>query len=149
MRRAQTCVVHGGNLPVVKREASEVVADARTRLLGLSDSAVDVVEQLLQSKDEDIRLKTTRDMLDRVIPRLSTAAHLVVDTTADRDPGEAKRSAAEIVRERLDELRGRHEQATVFRAPSWAATDGAVIDINAYVVDSGTEPKEVDDDATA
>lgn len=58
IRGATVCPTHGGLAPQVRQSAA-------LRLKALEDSAVDALEDLLQSEAEAIRLATARDVLDR------------------------------------------------------------------------------------
>ncbi len=144
------CEMHGGRLPNVKRAAAERVQAAREKVASAAESAVDTLTALLDDKDPQVRHKAAETLLSMVIPRLSAAAHLVVDTTGNGD-GQPVQSAAQIVRERLDMLRQQQERATV--VPSWrSAAPGDLVDMHAVVVDVAdvhAEPEEVDDDAFA
>lgn len=66
IRGAAYCLVHGGKLPNVKKAAAAVVDAARMRLIGLTDDAVDVLEDLTRPGTADaIRLKAATEILDR------------------------------------------------------------------------------------
>lgn len=66
IRGAAYCLVHGGRLPTVKKAAAAAIETARMRLVGLTDDAVDVLEDLTRSGTADaIRLKAATEILDR------------------------------------------------------------------------------------
>lgn len=67
LRGTTVCVSHGARLPSVSAHAEAVVDAARLRLMGLADSAVDVLEDLIQKgTNEQIRLKAAENVLNRV-----------------------------------------------------------------------------------
>ena len=66
LRGAHVCLKHGGRLPNIKDHAEAVVEAARMRLIGLSDLAIDQLEDLVQNASaEKIRLDAAKDILDR------------------------------------------------------------------------------------
>src|SRR5690606_17130066 len=66
LRGATVCHAHGGRLKNVKEHAEAVVEGARMRLIGLSDLAIDQLEDLVQNASaEKIRLDAAKDILDR------------------------------------------------------------------------------------
>lgn len=66
LRGTTVCVRHGGNLPNVKEHAEAVVDAARMRIMGLTDEAVDGLEELIQvGTAPQIRLNAIKEVLDR------------------------------------------------------------------------------------
>jgi HEAT repeat protein len=60
--------VHGGQLPSVRAAAEAEVTELRTRALSIADRALDVVEDALEDKDPNVRLRASAQLLDRVLP---------------------------------------------------------------------------------
>jgi hypothetical protein len=58
IRGGTVCRVHGGSAPQVQKAA-------RQRILDLVDPALSTLEQLLDSRREDVRLGAVKDILDR------------------------------------------------------------------------------------
>lgn len=91
------CVFHGAQLPKVKEKAAERIAKARRELLGLAPSAVDVINDIMISGDNDsVRLKAAQDVLDRTGILKGQEINLDVKTHD---------SAAEEIRLKLEEMR--------------------------------------------
>lgn len=68
LRGATVCIVHGGRLPNVRKHAEEVREAAKLRLLGLSDMAIDTLEDLADAQGTAgpaVRLKAATEILDR------------------------------------------------------------------------------------
>lgn len=68
IRGATVCLVHGGRLPNVRKHAEEVREAAKMRLLGLSDMAIDTLEELADAQGAAgpaVRLKAATEILDR------------------------------------------------------------------------------------
>jgi tRNA A37 N6-isopentenylltransferase MiaA len=91
LRGTNVCQKHGGSLPHVKEHAAAVVEAARLRLIGMSDQAIDVIEDLsLNATAEQVRLKASTEILDRAGVRagvevdFSGQVDLTVETAADR-----------------------------------------------------------------
>lgn len=60
------CNTHGYQLPSVKEAAAKRVEDARQKLMGLTPTAMDVVEHLmLTASQEGVKLKAALEILDR------------------------------------------------------------------------------------
>lgn len=98
IRGITVCAMHGGKRPAMKKKADSVVEAARMRLLGLSDQAVDVLEDLIQvGTNEAIRLKAAQDILDR--NGIKGTIDVNVEVEHKTDP-------ALIVSERLKKLSG-------------------------------------------
>jgi hypothetical protein len=99
LRGTTTCIKHGGQLPVVQDHANAVVEAARLRLVGLTDLAIDQIEDLMQNATgEGIRLKAAQDVLDRS----GVKGAVEIDVTVKQEE-----TAAERVRERLAEISAR------------------------------------------
>lgn len=63
------CGKHGGAKVETQQNAQEIIKHARDRLVGISDSAVTVYEEILtpgSGANDSIRLKAASDVLDRV-----------------------------------------------------------------------------------
>lgn len=98
IRGITVCAMHGGKRPNMQKKAESVVEAARMRLLGLSDQAVDVLEDLIQvGTNEAIRLKAAQDILDR--NGIKGTIDVNVEVEHKTDP-------ALIVSERLKKLAG-------------------------------------------
>lgn len=65
VRGTNVCTKHGAQLPQVQKAAADRVAMARLQLFGATPDAFDVIEGLLQSPTEMIRLKAATEILDR------------------------------------------------------------------------------------
>lgn len=68
LRGATVCISHGGRLPNVRKHAEEVREAARMRILGLSDMAIDTLEELADAQGTAgaaVRLKAATELLDR------------------------------------------------------------------------------------
>ena len=60
------CNTHGYQLPVVQKKAAQLVEEARQHMLGLTPSAMDVIEEImLKGTQEAVRLKAATEILDR------------------------------------------------------------------------------------
>lgn len=103
LRGGRVCYVHGGQLPSVRAAAEAEVTELRTRALSIADRALDVVEEALEDKDPNVRLRASAQLLDRVLPRQQSGASVSV-VVGDVAPP-VKISSAEIIRERLAALR--------------------------------------------
>lgn len=103
LRGATVCVRHGGNLTNVREHAEAVVESARLRLVGNTDRAVDVLEELMQpGTSENVRLKAATEVLDRSGVRGGIDIHTETEVTVN---------PSELLAERLDTLRRRSEEA--------------------------------------
>ena len=80
------------------------MSELRTRALSIADRALDVVEDALEDKDPNVRLRASAQLLDRVLPRHQAGVSVVVGIGADGAAGQGL-SASEIVRQRLAALR--------------------------------------------
>ena len=66
IRGHNVCTAHGGQLPVVKQKAAFNVEQARQQMLGISPSAIDVIEDIMMNgSQEAVRLKAAEIVLDR------------------------------------------------------------------------------------
>lgn len=67
LRGATVCLSHGGHLPSVKEHAQAVVEAARMRMIGLTDDAIDAIEDLVSNPQTQaaVRLKAATEILDR------------------------------------------------------------------------------------
>lgn len=99
LRGAMVCYVHGGKMPHVQKKAAAVVEAARLKLLGLSEEAVEVLEDLVKPGTPDaIRLKAAQDILDRAGLKGAIDVSLTVEHTVD---------AASLISEKLDRIAGK------------------------------------------
>jgi hypothetical protein len=112
LRGTTVCVKHGGQLKDVKQHAEAVVEGARLRLVGLSDDAIDVIEQLLDPQTSaQVRLKAATEVLDRAGVRGGVDIHQETQVTVnpsellDQRLAQLRRRGAEA-RERLSEVFG-------------------------------------------
>jgi hypothetical protein len=103
LRGGRVCYVHGGQLPSVRAAAEAEVTELRTRALSIADRALDVVEDALEDKDPNVRLRASAQLLDQVLPRQQAGASVNVVVGDIAPPVQV--SAAEIIRQRLDALR--------------------------------------------
>lgn len=78
LRGGRVCYVHGGQLPSVRAAAEAEVTELRTRALSIADRALDVVEEALEDKDPNVRLRASAQLLDRVLPRQQAGASVNV-----------------------------------------------------------------------
>lgn len=96
IRGGTVCLQHGAHLPSVKEAAQERVEAARLRLIGLTEDAIDALEEIVDgSAGPQLRLKAATEILDRA--GLKGAPDLTVQV-------EAVVSPAEMIRERLAKL---------------------------------------------
>jgi hypothetical protein len=112
LRGGRVCYVHGGQLPSVRAAAEAEVSELRTRALSIADRALDVVEDALEDKDPNVRLRASAQLLDRVLPRQQPGASVNVLVAEVAPPVQV--SAADIIRQRLQALR----EAQLRPAPS-------------------------------
>lgn len=86
-------------MPHVQKKAAAVVEAARLKLLGLSEEAVEVLEDLVKPGTPDaIRLKAAQDILDRAGLKGAIDVSLTVEHTVD---------AASLISEKLDRIAGK------------------------------------------
>ena len=125
IRGMSHCLVHGGRLPNYKAHAEAVVEAARLRMIGMTDSAIDVIEDLsLNASAEQVRLKASTEILDRAGVR----AGVEIDFKAEINQGE---TAAERTMKHLEETARRMEESR--RAAEEVELDEDVVD--AEVID--------------
>jgi hypothetical protein len=120
LRGGRVCYVHGGQLPSVWAAAEAEVTELRTRALSIADRALDVVEEALEDKDPNVRLRASAQLLDRVLPRQQPGASVNVVVGEIAPPMQV--SAAEVIRQRLTalrEARQRHAPSTEPEALPW------------------------------
>lgn len=99
LRGSTVCYVHGGKMPEVQKKAAAVVEAARLKLLGLSEEAVDVLDDLIKPGTPDaVRLKAAQDILDRAGLKGAVDVTLTVDHKVD---------AGSLIAERLDRIAGK------------------------------------------
>lgn len=92
---------HGAQLPNVKEHAQAVVEAARMRMIGLTDMAIDAIEDLVENATSDaVRLKAATEVLDRAGIKGAPDLQIVVEN---------RQSAAEIIAERLASMSKRME----------------------------------------
>lgn len=88
LRGATICYTHGGRLNNVQEHAAAVVEGAKLRLIGLTDLAIDQLEDLVRNGSaEKIRLDAARDILDRAGAKGAVEISVEVtqtETAADR-----------------------------------------------------------------
>lgn len=98
---AEVCLVHGATLPVVREAAQRRVEEARMRLFGLSENAVDALEQLLEpGTAEGVRLKAATEVLDRAGVRGGVEVSLTAEV---RNPADEVKSRLERLRKGFEE----------------------------------------------
>lgn len=103
IRGTTVCIKHGGRLPDVAKHAEAVVEAARLRIIGLTDVAIDQIEDLMvNASGEGIRLKAAQDVLDRA----GVKGAIEVDVTVTQTE-----TAAERVQRRLETLSKRLTKA--------------------------------------
>ena len=84
----------------MKAAVSDRVEFARYQLLGLAPQAVQVVADHLSDSDPVVRRHAAREVLAQAVPTPRPGAEVAVVIAV-----EVSRSAAEVIRERLDALR--------------------------------------------
>lgn len=88
LRGTTVCVKHGASLPDVREHAAALVEAARLRIIGNTDMAVDVLEDLMQPGTADaIRLKAADSILDRA--GIRGGLQIDVEVTDNTSPAEA------------------------------------------------------------
>jgi hypothetical protein len=89
IRGGTLCPSHGSHLPGVKKSAQARVEAARMRLVGLSDDAVGVLEDLITNAgtNDAIRLKAATEVLDRA--GVKGGIDVTVEVEHKIDPGAA------------------------------------------------------------
>lgn len=103
LRGATVCIKHGAQLAGVRAHAEAVVESARLRLIGNTDQAVDVLEQLMQpGTSENVRLKAAESVLDRSGIRGGVDIHTETEITVN---------PSELLTQRLEQLRRRSIEA--------------------------------------
>lgn len=67
MMGLSVCFVHGGKTKFAKEQAAEIQDAARQRIFGATETAVDVIVAIMNSKGvpENVRLKAATEILDR------------------------------------------------------------------------------------
>ena len=100
VRGSTVCRSHGAQLPLVREHAKEVVENARLRLIGMADDAVDALEDLVAFGTQDqIRLAAAKEILDRSgVTKTAPDMNVTV---------EHKVSAADAVAEKLKMIASR------------------------------------------
>lgn len=102
IRGATLCISHGAQLPNVKEHANAIVEAARMRMIGLTDDAIDAIEDLVTNPgtQAQVRLKAATEILDRAgikgAPDLTVQVEHTVsaaDTIAEKLKGIASRLA--------------------------------------------------------
>lgn len=118
LRGTDLCIKHGGQLENVRQHAEAVVESARLRLVGSTDRAVDWLLDLAENSASDaVRLKATTEVLDRAGVR----GGVEVDVNV-----EDKRSPADVLRQKISELRERTIEGEVVRRTEDAAAQAAL-----------------------
>lgn len=97
IRGATVCLQHGGHLPSVKEHAQSVVEAARMRMIGLTDDAIDAIEDLVTNPgtQAQVRLKAATEILDRAGIKGAPDLTVVVEHTV---------SAADTIAEKLKSI---------------------------------------------
>lgn len=113
LRGGRVCYVHGGQLPSVRAAAEAEVTELRSRALSIADRALDVVEDALEDKDPNVRLRASAQLLDRVLPKPGAGVSVVVGIGEDV----VKASPSEVIRQRLAALREAQQRPPVDTAP--------------------------------
>lgn len=123
LRGGRVCYVHGGQLPSIRAAAEAEVSELRARALSIADRALDVVEEALEDKDPQVRLRASGQLLDRVLPRQHRGVSVTVGIL---DTGPGALSPADVIRARLARLRERQQP----QALAWGGEplEGEVID---------------------
>ena len=86
LRGGRVCYVHGGQLPSVRAAAEAEVTELRTRALSIADRALDVVEDALEDKDPNVRLRASAQLLAAGVPVADVsklAGHADIRTTVN------------------------------------------------------------------
>jgi len=130
-RGARVCFVHGAKLPSVRAAAEAEVTELRTRALSIADRALDVVEDALEDKDPQVRLRASAQLLDRVLPRGERGVSVTVGILDVSGP----LSPAAVIRARLDALREAQQRPEPSTAPAPLPWDGEPVE--GEVVDGG------------
>lgn len=101
------CVRHGGQLPNYAKHAEAVVEAGKLRLVGDTDHAIDVLEDLMDNSSSDaVRAKVALEVLDRAGIRGGVEVDVSVDD---------KRDPAEVLRDRINTLRTRTIEGELVR----------------------------------
>lgn len=97
---ANVCVVHGAQLPVVKKAAVRRKEEIRLRLVDLGDRAVDGIEDIMEDSAQSgaVRLKAYTEVLDRIGVRGGVDVDVTV--TTEMDPADLMRAKLAKLRER-------------------------------------------------
>lgn len=105
LRGATVCVSHGGRLPSVKAHADATVEAARMRLIDMSDSAVDVLKDLITTVGtaDAIRLKAATEVLDRSGVRGGVEINMEVEHTVKAESVVADRFAEIVARKKAEQ----------------------------------------------
>jgi hypothetical protein len=125
----------------VQEHAAAVVEAARLRLIGMSDMAIDVLEDLaLNSTADQVRLGAARDVLDR--------ANVKGDTVIDVKVEHSMETAAERTRRHLEETATRlntARQAEDARREAFAEQAGNAVVRFAEVLGGLQEDEDIQD----
>lgn len=112
LRGSNVCPKHGGQLPTVKAHAAALVEAARLRLIGMSDQAVDVLEDLsLGATAEQVRLRAAESILDRSGIRAGSDVFVATEDTRTESAADRLSRQLEETSNRLEQARKRIEEA--------------------------------------
>lgn len=121
------CVVHGANLPHVKKAAAARRQEIVLRMVGMTPDAVETMEDLMHNSASDaVRLKAATEILDRAGVRGGTEIDVKVSN---------EQSPADMLRSKLEELRKRTAPVTI---------DGEVVE-DVTVVEEASPPLELEE----
>lgn len=126
------CEKHGANLPQVRKAAANRVNMIQLRLVGMTDDAVEVLRELMESADSGaVRLKAATEILDRSGVRGGTDINVTVEQVE---------TASSIVRERLEQLKKRTIEGEVVQEQIAKAHDSLVEGVTVDPVDNTSQP---------
>ena len=127
------CIKHGGQLSNVQEYAAATVESARMRLVGLTDKAVDTLEELMDSAtSEAVRLGAVKEIMDRGGVHGKTEVEVAVT--------DGRQSPADVLRDRLKKLRERTIDGEV--VSDTAVTEDTVDTVDTPSAVEGTPPEE-------
>lgn len=119
---SNVCLQHGYHLESVKKAAQQRVEMARAKILGATDDAAEVIMQLMMfSPQDNIRLAAAKDILDRAGLKQAQEQTVHVEHTI---------KASETVTERLKEIAERVQKGEITVQSEFTNTeDSDIIDI--------------------
>lgn len=138
IRGTTVCQTHGGRLPNVVEHSQAVVESARLRLMGMTEQAIDVLEELLQpGTGEAIRMKAVENVLNRA--GIKEATEFKVEVTNTGSPSDDVFKKLQIMRDRSEAQKREEEEAEAARL----AEEENIIDVEEEfieVIDFANEP---------